>query len=141
MENGKQKIKGSDSRDHFKFMHKQSHPGHYACDLDFVLVRKDPDGIVALLDYKSRLDEVTFSEVVTFNDFINRGIPVYIIVGDAYAGCFEILRYMGGNKLKPRYTLKSLCRTQCWEDFHKWESAIREHLASRFTAEGHTHGR
>lgn len=139
---GKYGLKGSPTRDVFKFMHKQMCKDHWGCDLDFIWVMKSPQpDIVAGLDYKSAGDDVTFTEVIAYNALLLRGISIYIVKGDADSGCFDVYQYMGGHHSKPCYTLDFICKTSCWEEFHSWQAEIRKAYASRFSSEGHSHGR
>jgi hypothetical protein len=139
---GKKFLKGSPSRDIFKFMHKQQCKEHWGCDLDFIWVMKYPQpDIVAGLDYKTECDEVTFSEVIAYNALLFRGISIYIVVGDAESGCFDVYEYIGGHHSRPRYTLEFICKTNSWREFHQWQAEIRKSFAKRFSSEGQTHGR
>lgn len=139
---GKQSLKGSPSRDIFKFMHKQQCKEHWGCDLDFIWVMKSPQpDIVAGLDYKAYGDEVTFTEVIAYNALLMRGISIYIVQGDAESGAFDVYQYGGGHHYKPRYTLAFVCHTDSWDQFHEWQASIRKEYASRFGSEGHSHGR
>ena len=139
---GKKFLKGSPSRDIFKFMHKQQCKEHWGCDLDFIWVMKYPQpDIVAGLDYKTECDEVTFSEVIAYNALLFRGISIYIVVGDAESGCFDVYEYIGCHHSRPRYTLEFICKTNSWREFHQWQAEIRKSFAKRFSSEGQTHGR
>jgi hypothetical protein len=125
--------KGSPSRDLFKRKHKDLSKEFYACDLDFVFVTKYPlPDIVAVVDYKQSSDDVTFSEVIAYNGLVKRGIPVYIVSGDAEAGSFVISRYTGGHHKKPRYTSTEVATTSSWLEFSEWEKAIRERHYAAF---------
>lgn len=139
---GKQSLKGSPSRDCFKYMHKQTCKDHWACDLDFIWVTKSPQpDIVAALDYKMYGDDVTFTEVIAYNALLMRGISVFIVQGCAETGSFNVHRYVGGHHLKPRYTLLFVRKTDSWGEFHAWEAEIRKAYALRFSSEGQTDGR
>lgn len=139
---GKRALKGSTSRDIFKFMHKQQCKDHWGCDLDFIWVMKSPlPDIVAGLDYKAPGDDVTFTEVIAYNALLQRGISIYIVQGDAESGQFDVYQYIGGHYYKPRYTLQFVCHTSSWPEFHTWQSSIRKEYAAKFAQEGHTHGR
>jgi len=126
-------LKGSPSRDLFKQKHKSLASQLYACDIDFVLVDKMPvPDIVAALDYKQRSDDITFSEVIAYNALLQRGIPVFIVQGDAEQGSFVIYRYQGGNHRNPRYDLTKEAQTFGWEDFQDWEFRLRERRRKRY---------
>lgn len=124
---------GSPSRDAFKRRHKDLNRTLYACDLDFVLIEKDPTpDIVAALDYKQDGDDVSFSEVIAYNALIRRGIKVFIVTGDAETGCFEICEYIGGHHRKPTCKLSRPCTTRNWKEFENWEQSVRQAFRSKF---------
>jgi hypothetical protein len=126
--------KGSPSRDTFKRNHKDLDKSFWACDLDFVLVDKTPfPDIVAVIDYKKSSDEITFSEVIAYNALLGRGLPVYIVMGDADTGNFLIYHYRGGNHKRPRYDMKEICKTANWTEFSAWERSLRERRRKRFS--------
>lgn len=126
-------LKGSPSRDLFKLRHKSIDRRMWACDLDFVLVDKEPfPDIVAVLDYKQHNDEITFSEVIAYNAMLKRGVPVYIVQGDADAGRFSIFHYRGGNHIKPRYDLAQVARTENWHHFEQWQKRLRQRRRDRY---------
>ena len=120
-------IQGSISRDIFKRCHKQINKFCYACDADFILVEKSPEGIVAYLDYKKPNDKVTFSEAIAYNEWVKTK-PVYIVEGlNPEAGPFVIKEYLGAN-WKPYPPIvqwgKSITVAN-WRDFEKWEVNLR----------------
>jgi hypothetical protein len=125
---------GSPSRDLFKRKHKDLGRDLYALDIDFALIEKYPyPTIVAILDYKQSQDEITFSEVIAYNSLLERGIPIYIISGDADQGAFTILKYEGGNYKKPISRLRVVHQTENWQEFEKWERGLRLHMKERFS--------
>ena len=118
---------GSPTRDRFKLRHKQLASDLYACDLDFVLVIRDPSpDVLAVLDFKTAKDKVGFSETIAYNAMIRRGIPVYIVQGDPESGKFEILQYIGGHHRQPRQELKQVATTEDWQQFEQWERSLRQ---------------
>lgn len=128
MDESKKNLEGSPSRDKFKMLHKQFAPkNYYACDLDFILVAKYPARIIACLDFKLRLDKITFAEVVAYNELV-KYFPIYIITGkDAEHGPFVVEKYIDGDeKPEPPVVEKILIR-QCetWDDLADWEKSIR----------------
>jgi hypothetical protein len=129
---------GSPSRDLFKLNHKKLHKDLWAIDLDFVLIEKYPyPDIVAAIDFKSSsADKVGFSEVIAYNALLNRGIPVFIVEGDAKSGVFEIYRYVGGCHKRPSPRLAHHASIEGWEAFGEWEKALRKSRASRFSTPG-----
>jgi hypothetical protein len=137
-----QKLKGSLSRDTFKHMHKQTHPQHFGCDLDFVCVQKYPHPDIAFwIDYKGANDKVTFSEAIAYNAMVIRGIRGFIVCGDPQAGCFDIYEFIGGHHSGPTWSQPFVCHVSSWDEYHNWEAAIRKECRDRFTPSEHTHGR
>lgn len=126
---------GSSSRDDFKQRHKRLDKTLYACDLDFVLIAKTPvPDIVAAIDYKQHGDGISFSEVIAYNSLIRRGIPVFIVSGEAASGAFIIHEYLGGHHGKPTSRLSEICRTSGWSEFEEWELTLRRNYIKRFQA-------
>jgi predicted nucleotidyltransferase len=129
-------LKGSDARDLFKQRHKRLLPSLFAIDIDFCLISRDPwPHIVAVLDYKKSDDEITFAEVVAYNDLVMRGIPVYIVVGDADVGKFSISKYTGGHHVRPDIRTELVCKTNNWREFESWEIQLRHESKARFEPE------
>jgi CheY-like chemotaxis protein len=125
-------LMGSPSRDKFKFWHKQAPMprNFYACDIDFVLIEKDPPHIVAIMDYKMPQDELSWTECITFNDLV-RHYPIYIIYSNADFVDFKIYRYAGCDDLNskplcPRLVNKTILHGQL--EYIKWEANIRRNL-------------
>lgn len=86
MDEDKRNLEGSKNRDRFKQLHKQqTHPDFYGLDIDFAFVEKNINGgrkdpfIVAIVDFKTQEDGLTFTEGIAYNHFVNLNIPVYII--------------------------------------------------------------
>lgn len=77
--------KGSPSRDHFKWLHKQLLPKDaWAINSDLELVAKYPRPfIVARLDFKVKGDFISFAEAISYKQLIDlpfpHTVPVYII--------------------------------------------------------------
>ena len=131
----KHHLKGSPSRDLFKYNHKKLNNKFWGCDVDFVLLDKYPfPDIVAAIDYKKWMEEITFAEVIVYNALIIRGIKVFIVEGDAETGCFRISEYVGGHHVKPSYKLEPVCTTTSWDEFEQWEQALRLTAKKRFAA-------
>lgn len=123
----KQELKGSESRDQFKYLHKKLDKKFYACDIDFVLVDKYPFRIVAFLDYKGRFEKVTFSEVIAYNYLLTIA-PLYIIRSrDVETGPFDIWSYLGGDPQPEPPVIKDELVRQCesWNDLGEWEHELR----------------
>lgn len=133
MKESKRTLQGSVKRDEFKRHHKDLSPSLYACDLDFVLLAKEPvPDIVAALDYKADNDEIQFSEVIAYNALTRRGIQVFIVQGDSETGTFCISRYEGGHHREPRYKTTIVKTTSNWNEFEAWEFSIRSEFAERY---------
>ena len=135
MDKRKLDLKGSPSRDEFKYQHKRKLPSNfYATDLDLALVETD-EGIVAFLDYKNPRDLLTFTETLAYNQLIEIA-PVYIIVSeDLEHGPFEVIYY---DEMPPKdYTMEDLrreflvIRLEDWGEFKEWEEYIRGRIAKK----------
>ena len=133
MDDAKRELSGSSSRDRFKQWHKKALPTHmFACDLDLVLVEKNPFLIVAVLDVKKPRDGVTFTEVIAYNEILKMGIPVYVLYAQSDDhidnGQHTIRRYLDGdprpNPVKVVYS-PAVTVTHSVSDFARWESDLR----------------
>lgn len=123
----KQYLKGSPSRDSFKYQHKKLSRKLYACDLDFILVAKFPYRIIAFIDYKQGTEPLTFSEVIAFNQLKTIAL-VFIIRGkEAESGPFQIFKFEGGNPTPnpPTYDLTAIRQCETWQDLEEWEKQLR----------------
>ncbi len=125
-------LRGSPLRDQFKALHKSELPGHMTgCDLDFMIVEKNPDGIVAFMDVKRPGENVTFAEVIGYNALL-RIAPLYLLYTNGpealEAGRFEVQRYLGGNRGPNPPTIRTelYARLNSWEEFRRWEQALRD---------------
>ena len=127
MDNKTRNLRGSQSRDTFKYMHKQCcSPKFYASDLDFMLV--EPPGLVACLDFKLPGQEVTFAEVLAYNVLLKTS-PVYIVESPSpEAGPFKIYQYLGGDwhSRPPSVELVFVCACEGWGAFSRWEGQLRQ---------------
>jgi hypothetical protein len=133
MDNHTRQQTGSPSRDQFKRLHKKLSRDLYGCDIDFVFVTKVPTpDIIAALDYKQDGDGISFSEVIAYNSLVRRGIPVFIVTGEAAAGEFRIERYTGGHHGKPKFTLEHVCDIANWQEFEQWERSLRKQYMATF---------
>ena len=93
-----------------------------------MLIDKFPSPrILAIIDYKTKRDDITFTEVIAYNQFVAMNVPVYIVQGDAETGEFEIFRYIDGHHAKPTFNLEKKTETKDWKSFEKWERALREY--------------
>lgn len=128
LDDDKRNLKGSSSRDEFKRAHKDYGRDLYASDADFVLISKTPPGVVAYVDYKTRLDRVTFTEAILYNEWMTTR-PVYIIVGqDPTKGPFDVYRYEGGNWRPdpPDVTWRLILHCEDYAGLAKWERSLRQ---------------
>lgn len=138
----KRTLEGSAARDRFKRLHKEQLPDNcYALDLDFVLVEKNshPDGvdplIVAVLDFKQDGDTLTFTEVLTYNELINDGIPVYIVKTQTSSFVdktvnehrFDVVQYLAGDwrTFPPETSCETVRSGLDWSEFATWQSELR----------------
>jgi len=113
--------------------HRPFSPTFYACDLDFVFLEKKPyPDIVAVVDYKTERDDVSFSEVIAYNAILKRGIPVYIVQGDPETGAFTIFHWRGGHCKLPVTRMCEVHRTADWKEFEAWESGLRNRYKDRY---------
>jgi len=120
MDDNIRNLKGSKNRDAFKHAHKQTHPKHYACDLDLILVAGGPPGIVAVFDYKMPNDKITWAEQVVYDELVQFW-PVFIVRGSSpEAGPFTVDRYLTGGGLLFERQLRD------WAGLHQWETELRE---------------
>jgi hypothetical protein len=124
----KQELKGSPSRNGFKYLHKKLSRRFYACDLDFILVGKSPYRIIAFLDYKRQTEPLTFSEIIAFNE-LKKLAPVFIVrSNNVEQGPFQILRFEGGDPTPdpPVYNLTAIHYCKTWQDLEDWEAGVRK---------------
>lgn len=124
----KRTLRGSPARDAFKQWHKLLFCDLYACDADFILVEKNPPGIVAVIDYKAPGDIVTFSETLAYNAFLECGVNVYIVIGEAPFDDLEIYAYLGGDSVPepPVVDLELIHVTHSKLEFARWEKQLRQ---------------
>lgn len=127
-----QGLRGSPLRDLFKQLHKSMLPGHMTgCDVDFVIVEKNPDCVVAYFDLKRTGEGVTFAEVIAYNELIKQA-PLYLLYTGGpealEAGRFEVYQYLGGNRgpNPPAVVTELVGRLVNWEQFSLWEQGLRD---------------
>ena len=133
MDINKQMLCGSPSRDAFKFNHKRLDRKFYALDVDFLLVEKEPfPGIDAALDFKTEKDSPTFSEVIAYNDFMKRGIDVYIVSGCPETYDLKIYKWLGGHHGKPVWRCSLVEETKDSGEFQTWERSIRDQYKAKY---------
>ena len=132
--------KGSESRDLFKYLHKNLLSSKfYALNSDLELVEKYPiPFIVARLDFKLEGDTISFSEAIAYNQLAGMPepyrIPVYIIeakrpfVGaDIEMHRFDVYEYEYADWRPdpPRVKRKLLCQNMTWKELGLWENQLR----------------
>lgn len=117
-------LKGSPKRDIFKWAHKNKiNAPFYASDCDLCIVSDNPRGVVAYLDYKGSGETVTYTEHILYDEW-SQTRHVYIIEGsDPENGPFTVKEYQAGKELK------FVCLLKDWNDFTKWEAALRREYA------------
>ncbi len=123
--------KGSTLNDLIKLLHKLRLPPHmFGCDVDLMIVEKNPDCIVAFKDFKRIGEQVTFSEVIAYNQLM-KVAPIYLIYAgseqDAQNGVLTVYRYLGGNRgpNPPTIRMELYARLQSWEEYRRWEQELR----------------
>lgn len=149
----KYNLKGSPSRDAFKFWHKQKRESFYGGDIDFFLIEKvyvnnHPHAkIIALLDFKTNTEKLTFVEVAAYEHFRNLGFQIFIIhanvvfkndnsvdLAESFQR-FAIYKYIAGDwkPRPPRYELKTIKSNITPDEYWQWETNIRHKFRERFT--------
>lgn len=125
------RLKGSPLRDLFKQQHKRMLPSTmFGCDLDFVIVEKNPDCIVAFVDLKVVGEEVTFTEVIAYNKLLTQA-PLYLLyAADESAierGEFLIHQYLGGNRGPNPPSIQTVFCAEIagWGEYRQWEQSLR----------------
>lgn len=127
MDEAKQNLTGSPSRDTFKRRHKDLCKQFYACDLDFVLIAKEPYRIISFLDYKKLRENITFSEVIAYN-ILKQIAPVYIVRGkDPEKGPFVVWEFKNGDPKPdpPTVELELIKQCETWAVLEIWEMELR----------------
>jgi len=143
MDDDKKDLEGSRNRDRFKQLHKTEIDGRfYALDIDFALVSKNKvygdalPMIVAIVDFKMPGDDPTFTEVLAYNQFKEKDIPVYFIEAlnkpfadlDPEKHRFRIKEYLDGD-WRPKYVPTNenvVAETVGWDGLEKWERELRQ---------------
>jgi len=147
MDEGKRNMEGSVSRDRFRQKRKEELPtGHYALDIDLMLISKNEYNgevhpmFIAVLDFKNgKRDGVTFSEALTYNQFKEMGIPVYLICAinditelDVDKHRFRIIEYEHG-EWEPNWKTDNVPTETShiadpvgWDGLYQWEAKLRE---------------
>ncbi|NJO00033.1 MAG: hypothetical protein HC875_40940 [Anaerolineales bacterium] len=131
--NPKSYLQGSPSRDAFKHWHKSLGKDLIATDLDFVLVSDSglAPGIIAVLDYKRPEDKLSFTEIIAYNQLVEFGIPIYVIVAEYLDGKlsekFTIRQYFTGNprKLEDVQLSEPILMNASRDEYERWERRIR----------------
>ncbi len=112
-------LRGSESRDTFKWAHKKIGNGYYASDADLVLAEFHPRGIVAYIDFKKVGDIVTATEKIIYDEWV-QSKPVFVVEGiDPEFGPFTIYEYLQGGQLK------FICCLKDQNEYRNWELSLR----------------
>ena len=131
--------KGSPSRDKFKWLHKQIMPPQcWALNSDLELVEKSPvPFIVARLDFKLYGDSISFTEAISYQQFVSElGIPVYIIIADRNFKFdvvdhtkhrFDVWQMTSADYRPNPPTWKGhiVLKDATWDDLKNWEIQLR----------------
>jgi len=141
MNNDKKQLEGSKNRDRFKRLHKNLHEQFYALDIDLALIEKniyngsENPCIVSIIDFKMPKDRATFTEVLTYNQFLDNNVPVHLIESKSTSFYeqttkqhrFEVKKYQGGNWKPdpPKYSTKTVLSNATWSDLSSWEDELR----------------
>lgn len=122
MDKQTRELKGSPSRDLFKWLHKERlGNGFPACDADLVLCqfRFGKSFPIALLDFKTTRDKVTDTERGFYDWLEANGLPVYIVTGTDMDE--SDIRQMKVSKFGT--DLELFCGD--WLRFKAWEQKLR----------------
>lgn len=133
--NGKEKLLGSAHRDAARLWHKLALPGFCtASDIDLVLTDRRTGRVIAVLDFKSpNSQNVTDDEKIVYDEYIYRGIPVYLAIGvwRAVAGEQPLAACLGEVIVKSYPTMREVFHGDD-AGFINWELSIRRiHYNSR----------
>jgi hypothetical protein len=124
----KHELEGSKSKDRFLFNRKSPRMAGwlYFADVDGVMICKHPNKIVALIDYKTSTDGITFAECIAYNDLMKH-YPIYIIMGDPDYETLDIYKYEGGDPTPepPIVKLVFVKRTVGMKEYERWEMELR----------------
>jgi len=81
--NNKKNLKGSWSRDEYKYWRKQVFPGWFTgTDIDFALTSRRRNLTQCFLDYKQPNDKITKDEIIVYDELGEKKKAVYIVRGD-----------------------------------------------------------
>lgn len=134
------KQKGSESRDLFKYLHKNLlNSRFFALDSDLELIEKNPiQFIVARLDFKLEGDIISFSEAIAYNQLVKMPepykIPIYIIEAkkpftekDVKNHRFNIYEYVNADwrPNPPRVEKRLISANLGWDELGTWEAQLR----------------
>lgn len=104
----------------------------FALDVDLLWIEKNPEQIVAVLDYKMAGDEITYAEAVAYNLFSKLGWWVLIIESKSHQdledGVFDLFWFQSADTYPnpPTVERQSLGNTSGWDDFNNWQQKIRD---------------
>ncbi len=113
MDESKKKLYGSESRDTFRWWHKNACSNTwYGLDIDFVIT--DTEKILAVIDYKKNNDSMTWTEKVAYDDLMEHGYKVYIAKEKENTELI-VYEYLGNYKISNE-----------GEGYMAWELKMRE---------------
>lgn len=128
MRKNKKNLKGSPNTDTFKYLHKQRLPGSfYATDVDLVLM--DHLGPIAVIDFKTRGDKVTYTEALLYRWFMGFSLPVFIIeTKNPERGPFLVMRVHSFNIQENEVITvwSEINEMRSWTEIEAWEKSLRE---------------
>ncbi len=141
---GVKKLSGCQSKDNFKYMHKQKCPkGAYGLDYDFVILSRMKhkgvfiDAPVAIIDYKtSEEGRLLFSHVASYDYEVSvNGKRVFIVTGPHDANPtpespFVITEFTGGDPKPnpPKYNVDHAETCRSWGEYWDWEGKVRREI-------------
>lgn len=126
MDDNKKNLKGSPSRDEFKWRHKKLRRNLYGSDLDYSLVEFQPEGIAGFIDFKKDHDCISTTEVILYNT-ISFIAPVFIVQGDDLEnGRFDIYRYYLTDIKSEKPLAEKITSVENWHEYEQWEILIRQ---------------
>ncbi|MHC4635748.1 MAG: hypothetical protein ACYSYU_11160 [Planctomycetota bacterium] len=126
MDEDKRNLTGSPKRDIFKRRHKDLNKSYYASDADLCFISFKPRGVVAYIDYKGSGEEVTATEEVLYDEWLETK-PVFIIEGvNPEEGPFTIWRYLGSEE-----GLEYVAFVADWAGLEDWEGGLRNEFRKK----------
>ena len=151
MDDRLQQLKGSESRDWFKQLHKQMLPSVcWCCDVDLELVDKEPiPHIIARIEFKCLGDGPTFTECIAYAEYMVKLAPVYVIYAQHKVAefCemakngwtshhrFIVYRLISTDYRPATWKLERVTDSLDWRGLRRWEMDLRHESRLRKTDE------